>query len=126
MTDNLEKRKITFTDAGLVQKVEKAGEYTLTGSVTNNSNSVIVLNKDFGFEKFTFTDAGLVEKVEKAGNENVLGGTGLTGKTVTLLSKDFDFEEFTFTDAEKALWRTTSTIPPNMRRNSRRRVKMTR
>lgn len=99
LTDNLEKRKITFTDAGLVQKVEKAGEYTLTGSVKDNSNSVIVLNKDFGFEKFTFTDAGLVQEVDNTGENYAISGTGLTDKSVTLLSKDFDFEEFTFTDA---------------------------
>ena len=99
LTDSLEKRKITFTDAGLVQKVEKAGEYTLTGSVKDNSNSVIVLNKDFGFEKFTFTDAGLVQEVDNTGENYAISGTGLTDKSVTLLSKDFDFEEFTFTDA---------------------------
>ena len=99
LTDNLEKRKITFTDAGLVQKVEKAGEYTLTGSVKDNSNSVIVLNKDFGFEKFTFTDAGLVQEVNNTGENYAISGTGLSNKTVTVLSKDFDFEEFTFTDA---------------------------
>ena len=99
LTDNLEKRKITFTDAGLVQKVEKAGEYTLTGSVKDNSNSVTVLNKDFGFEKFTFTDAGLVQEVDNTGENYAISGTGLSNNSVTLLSKDFDFEEFTFTDA---------------------------
>lgn len=99
LTDNLEKRKITFTDAGLVQKVEKAGEYTLTGSVTDNSNKVTVLNKDFGFEEFTFTDAGLVEKVNNTNEKYAISGTGLSNNSVTLLSKDFDFEEFTFTDA---------------------------
>ena len=99
LTDSLEKRKITFTDAGLVQKVEKAGEYTLTGSVKDNSNSVTVLNKDFGFEKFTFTDAGLVQEVDNTGENYAISGTGLSNNSVTLLSKDFDFEEFTFTDA---------------------------
>lgn len=99
LTDSLEKRKITFTDAGLVQKVEKAGEYTLTGSVTDNSNKVTVLNKDFGFEEFTFTSAGLVEKVNNTNEKYAISGTGLNNKTVTVLSKDFDFEEFTFTDA---------------------------
>lgn len=99
LTDSLEKRKITFTDAGLVQKVEKAGEYTLTGSVTDNSNKVTVLNKDFGFEEFTFTDAGLVEKVNNTNEKYAISGTGLSNNSVTVLSKDFDFEEFTFTDA---------------------------
>ena len=99
LTDNLEKREITFTDAGLVKEVKKAGEYTLTGSVTDNSNSVIVLNKDFGFEKFTFTDAGLVQEVDNTGENYAISGTGLSNNSVTLLSKDFDFEEFTFTDA---------------------------
>ena len=98
LTDTLEKRKITFTDAGLVQKVEKAGEYTLTGSVTDNSNSVIVLNKDFGFEKFTFTDAGLVKEVDNTGeNYTLTGNVTDRENTVTVLNKDFSFEEFTFT-----------------------------
>ena len=101
LTDGLEKRKITFTDAGLVQSVAKAGnENILAGSVTNNSNSVTVLNKDFGFEKFTFTDAGLVENVNNTNEKYAISGSGLSeNKTVTVLSKDFDFEEFTFTDA---------------------------
>ena len=100
LTDSLEKRKITFTDAGLVQKVEKAGnENVLAGSVTDNSNSVTVLNKDFGFEKFTFTDAGLVQEVDNTGENYAISGTGLSNNSITLLSKDFDFEEFTFTDA---------------------------
>lgn len=100
LTDSLEKRKITFTDAGLVQKVEKAGnENILAGSVTDNSNIVTVLNKDFGFEEFTFTSAGLVEKVNNTNEKYAISGTGLNNKTVTVLSKDFDFEEFTFTDA---------------------------
>ena len=99
LTDSLEKRKITFTDAGLVQKVEKAGEYTLTGSVTDNSNSVIVLNKDFGFEKFTFTDAGLVQEVDNTGeNYTLTGNVTDNNNTVTVLNKDFGFEEFTFTE----------------------------
>lgn len=98
LTDSLEKRKITFTDAGLVQKVEKAGEYTLTGSVTDNSNSVIVLNKDFGFEKFTFTDAGLVQEVDNTGENYTLTGNVTDNENkVTVLNKDFGFEEFTFT-----------------------------
>ena len=100
LTDSLEKRKITFTDAGLVQSVEKAGnENVLAGSVKDNSNKVTVLNKDFGFEEFTFTDAGLVEKVNNTGENYAISGTGLSNNSVTLLSKDFDFEEFTFTDA---------------------------
>ena len=100
LTDSLEKRKITFTDAGLVQSVEKAGnENVLAGSVKDNSNKVTVLNKDFGFEEFTFTDAGLVEKVNNTNEKYTIGGSGLDGKTVTVLSKDFDFETFTFTDA---------------------------
>ena len=99
LTDSLEKRKITFTDAGLVQKVEKAGEYTLTGSVKDNSNSVIVLNKDFGFEKFTFTDAGLVQEVDNTGeNYTLTGNVTDNNNTVTVLNKDFGFEEFTFTE----------------------------
>ena len=100
LTDSLEKRKITFTDAGLVQKVEKAGnENILAGSVTDNSNIVTVLNKDFGFEEFTFTSAGLVEKVNNTNEKYAISGSGLNNKTVTVLSKDFDFEEFTFTDS---------------------------
>ena len=100
LTDSLEKRKITFTDAGLVQSVEKAGnENVLAGSVKDNSNKVTVLNKDFGFEEFTFTDAGLVEKVNNTNEKYAISGTGLSNNSVTLLSKDFDFEEFTFTDA---------------------------
>ena len=99
LTDTLEKRKITFTDAGLVQKVEKAGEYTLTGSVKDNSNSVIILNKDFGFEKFTFTDAGLVQEVDNTGeNYTLTGNVTDNNNTVTVLNKDFGFEEFTFTE----------------------------
>lgn len=99
LTDSLEKRKITFTDAGLVQKVEKAGEYTLTGSVKDNSNSVTVLNKDFGFEKFTFTDAGLVQEVDNTGeNYTLTGNVTDRENTVTVLNKDFSFEEFTFTE----------------------------
>ena len=100
LTDSLEKRKITFTDAGLVQSVEKAGnENVLAGSVKDNSNKVTVLNKDFGFEEFTFTNAGLVEKVNNTNEKYAISGTGLSNNSVTLLSKDFDFEEFTFTDA---------------------------
>lgn len=98
LTDNLEKREITFTDAGLVKEVKKAGEYTLTGSVTNNSNSVTVLNKDFGFEKFTFTDAGLVQEVDNTGENYTLTGNVTDNENkVTVLNKDFGFEEFTFT-----------------------------
>lgn len=99
LTDTLEKREITFTDAGLVKEVKKAGEYTLTGSVKDNSNSVIVLNKDFGFEKFTFTDAGLVQEVDNTGeNYTLTGNVTDNNNTVTVLNKDFGFEEFTFTE----------------------------
>ena len=99
LTDTLEKREITFTDAGLVKEVKKAGEYVLTGSVTDNSNSVTVLNKDFGFEKFTFTDAGLVQEVDNTGeNYTLTGNVTDNNNTVTVLNKDFGFEEFTFTE----------------------------
>ena len=99
LTDNLEKREITFTDAGLVKEVKKIGAYTLTGSVKDNSNSVTVLNKDFGFEKFTFTDAGLVQEVDNTGeNYTLTGNVTDRENTVTVLNKDFSFEEFTFTE----------------------------
>ena len=71
---------------------------TLTGSITNNSNAVIVLNKDFGFETFTLSSAGLVKKVDKS-TGYAISGDGLSGKSVNVLTDSLEKRKITFTDA---------------------------
>ena len=71
---------------------------TLTGSITNNSNAVIVLNKDFGFETFTLSSAGLVKKVDKS-TGYAISGDGLSDKSVNVLTDNLEKRKITFTDA---------------------------
>ena len=71
---------------------------TLTGSITNNSNAVIVLNKDFGFETFTLSSAGLVKKVDKS-TGYAISGDGLSDKSVNVLTDSLEKRKITFTDA---------------------------
>ena len=72
---------------------------TLTGNVTNNENTVVVLNKDFGFETFIFSSAGLVKKVDKNG-AYAIDGDGLSSdKKVNVLTDTLEKREIAFTDA---------------------------
>ena len=72
---------------------------TLTGNVTNNENTVVVLNKDFGFETFIFSSAGLVKKVDKNGGYAIDGDGLSSDKKVNVLTDTLEKREIAFTDA---------------------------
>lgn len=71
---------------------------TLTGTITNSSNTVTLLNDTLGKETFTFSSAGLVKTVTKS-DGYAISGDGLNGKKVNVLTDNLEKREITFTDA---------------------------